>query len=145
MNTQESYYTTGLAGHIPLHVVRRGTSETFAQYDDIEPIEEGPFHPLAIPPAYQTQQELIARLITMNAELSDYIEVIRKQRTPWADYQSKAVARCCDLMELEHAFCTPATVAFLEEHHGINPTAEDGEVTGQYAEFALLPAGHGIR
>jgi len=47
-------------------------------------------------------------------------------------------------MELEHGYCTPATVAFLEEHHGINPTAEEGDVVGKYAEFALLPMGHGI-
>lgn len=141
MNTQQSYYSTGLAGHIP-HQMSSALSTAQTRYPEPDPIEAGPFHPLAVPPAYQSQQELIGRLIAMNTQLCEYVASLS---APWADYQCKTVARLCDLMELEHGYCTPKTAEFLEDHHGINPTAETGDVVGKYAEFALLPAGHGIR
>ena len=144
---QQAFYSTGLAGHVPHHVTGRrsmSASPAFAAaYDVVEAIEPGPFHPEVSPPEHQTQPELVARLVKMNAELSAYIESLSPGN--WEDYQRKVVARCCDLMELEHGYCSPSTVALLEEVHGINPTAEDGPVTGQYAEFSLKEPGYGMQ
>ena len=145
MNTQTPLFSTPLAGHVTPHIVGRKTGANPAMcspYGVLEPIALGPWHEDVPNACDQSQGELVHRLITMTAELNNYIASL--PRGQWEDYQEKIVSRCIDLMELEHGYCIPATVAFLEESHGINPTAETGQVAGQYAEFALLPAGFGI-
>jgi hypothetical protein len=118
-----------------------------APYGQVEAIEAGPWHERVATPESQTQGELVARILTMRDELTAYVESVRLQcgRLPWADYQEKTVNRCIDLMEYESGFCSPDTVQFLEDEHGLNLEANTGEVVGQYAEFSLLPDGHGMR
>lgn len=137
MNTQQQhFYSTGLAGQIIPHVVGKrsqGAPATLAE--PYAEIDAGPWHVDVITAVEQTQAQLVSRLVKMAAELSSYIESL--PRGGWKDYQEKTVARCCDLMEYEHGYCLPETVELLELHHGINPTAETGPVSGRYAEFSL--------
>lgn len=159
MNTQQDFYSTALAGHIPHHQTgRRSMSASrimAAPYGSeelpgfvlaagsVSEIDPGPFHPGQLHPSEQTQAELVSRLCSMNMELTAYVDSLPKGAR-WTYNQLATIARLWDLLELEHSYCDAATVNLLRVVHDIDPGPTSGDVVGRYAEFSLKPHGFGM-
>lgn len=156
MNTQQSFYSTALGGHIPHHKTGRrsmsasrimaapyGSEEVpgfVLDAGSVSEIDPGPFHPGQLHPCDQTQAELVSRLVSMDMELTAYVGSLPKGAR-WTYNQLMTIARLWDLMELEHSLCNPATVNLLRVVHDVDPGPTSGDVVGQYAEFSLKPPG----